>query len=69
MDLESNGVPTAADSRCCGWCEHWSEGCGGCGICAVEVSRLDGGITGIKLADCMTMYEDCADCADYLEVE
>ena len=49
MDLESNGVPTAADSRCCGWCEHWSEGCGGCGICAVEVSRLDGGITGIEV--------------------
>lgn len=69
MDLESNGVPTAADSRCCGWCEHWSEGCGACGICAVEVEKLDGGITGIKLADCMTMYGDGTDCADYREVE
>ena len=66
MDLESNGVPTAADSRCC---EHWSEGCGACGICAVEGEKLDGGITGIKLADCMTMYEDGTDCADYREVE
>ena len=72
MDLESNGVPTAADSRCCGWCKHWFEGCGGCGICAVEVGKK-------KLrhefrdchaiADCMTMYEDGTDCAYYLEVE
>ena len=69
MDLESNGVPTGADSRKCGWCKHWSEGCGGCGICTVEVEKLGGDITGIKLADCMTMYEDGADCADYLEVE
>ena len=69
MDLERDGVPTAADSRCCGWCEHWSEGCGICGICEVKVCRLDGDITGIKLADCMTMYEDGSDCPHYREVE
>lgn len=69
MDLESNGVPTAADSRCCGWCKHWSEGCGGCGICGIKVAEVNARNCAEKLVECMTMYEDGEDCADYREVE
>ena len=69
MDLESNGVPTAADSRCCGWCSHWLEGPGECGICGIKVAEVNARNCAEKLVECMTMYEDGADCAYYLEVE
>lgn len=68
-DLESNGVPTAADSRKCGWCSHWLEGCGECGICGIRVADVNARNCAEKLVECMTMYEDGTDCAYYLEVE
>lgn len=68
-DLESNGVPTAADSRKCGWCSHWLEGCGECGICGIRVAEVNARNCAEKLIECMTMYEDGEGCAYYLEVE